>query len=368
MAMLVSTRSPYWFLAVLGILHHGSNFLVDGACKRIPRLFFPVTYDRKHLPAPDRFARVARGFRTVSLAESRQGRPFATIATHDYLLRFTLGDGGISSTVSADGCELQCCPYVMSQPFLTFLRGQGPTQPFPVKVDDCVPPGASPGYGTSYRIGPHSPPRVEHRHFLRWALPAISRIRRLHVDFSQNTHANCTRTNSGLAGAALHGCSERAQPHYRPALCLGPCSASSCLGFVDATPCAPTRQDLCSIESRPRLRISAGPPQGHCSSTDSQVYTAPFELLPGRPGVKGSVDATPTWSYASPSLEYGLRMQVLWSVVTTPRPSALALVGNSQAVCSALIGRLWTGDSGRSPDSLSSRSESGPLHQMAGAN
>ena len=146
MAKLVSARCPYWILAVLSLLHRGSNtsltepdLLGDGASKRIPRHCFLVTYDRKQLPVLHRFARVVRGFRTDTLAESRQGLPFATIATHGSLLHYTLVEGGIRSTAFADGYEFPCCPYILSKPFQIVLRGQGPTQHFAVTVDDRIP-------------------------------------------------------------------------------------------------------------------------------------------------------------------------------------------------------------------------------------
>ena len=349
MAKLVSTRCPYWILAVLSLLHRGSNtsltepdLLGDGASKRIPRHCFLVTYDRKQLPVLNRFARVVRGFRTDTLAESRQGLPFATIATHGSLLRYTLVEGGIRSTVFADGYEFPCCPYILSKPFQIVSRGQGPTQHFAVTVDDRIPQEAGLGYGASYRTRLRFPPRVEHRNFFRWALPAIRGIHHLHANTSPSTHVNCTRPSSGLAGAA--------HPHFRPVLCHGPCSAFSRLGLVDATPRAPTRQAMYSIGSRPRLQISAGPPQGRCASTDGQDSALPFVPLPGRPGITGSVDATPTWSCASlVSLACGLRVQVTRSVVTTPRPSASASASNSQAVCWALTGQLGFGVLDESP-------------------
>ena len=234
MAKLVSTRCPYWILAVLSLLHRGSNtsltepdLLGDGASKRIPRHCFLVTYDRKQLPVLNRFARVVRGFRTDTLAESRQGLPFATIATHGSLLRYTLVEGGIRSTVFADGYEFPCCPYILSKPFQIVSRGQGPTQHFAVTVDDRIPQEAGLGYGASYRTRLRFPPRVEHRNFFRWALPAIRGIHHLHANTSPSTHVNCTRSSSGLAGAALPGRSEGAHPHFRPVLCHGPCSAFS---------------------------------------------------------------------------------------------------------------------------------------------
>ena len=119
---------------------------------------------------------------------------------------------------------------------------------------------------------------------------------------------------------------------------------------MDATPRAPTRQAMYSIGSRPRLQISAGPPQGRCASIDGQDSALPFVPLPGRPGITGSVDATPTWSCASlVLLACGLRVQVTRSVVKKPRPSASALASNSQPVCCALTGQLGFGVLGGSP-------------------